>query len=97
MFAGDRAALVFAFYRALYSHKRAAMDFCARTEMDKHTLDAHSEYKRAVEAFVTHWRQKRHWMNLPTLIITGRSALTWQLQVAIDELRSNADLKLSAA
>jgi hypothetical protein len=30
------------------------MDFIARTEMDKHTLDAHSEYKRAVEAFVTH-------------------------------------------
>jgi len=29
------------------------MDFFARTEMDKHTLDAHSEYKRAVEAFVT--------------------------------------------
>jgi hypothetical protein len=26
------------------------MDFFARTEMDRHTLDAHSEYKRAVEA-----------------------------------------------
>jgi len=30
------------------------MDFFARTEMDKHTLDAHSEYKKAIGAFVTH-------------------------------------------
>jgi len=49
------------------------MDFFARTEMDKHKLDAHSEYEWAVEAFVTHLA-KRRWMNLPTLIITGRSA-----------------------
>jgi hypothetical protein len=26
--------------------------------MDKNTLDAHSEYKRAVEAFVTHLAEK---------------------------------------
>jgi hypothetical protein len=57
--AGDRAAPVVAFYRALCSHKREAMDFFARTEMDKHTLDAHSEYKRAVEAFVTHLAAKK--------------------------------------
>jgi hypothetical protein len=35
------------------------MDFFARTEMDKHTLDAHSEYKRAVEAFVTQLAAKK--------------------------------------
>ncbi len=35
------------------------MDFFARTEMDKHTLDAHSEYKWAVEAFVTHLAEKQ--------------------------------------
>jgi hypothetical protein len=34
------------------------MDFFARTGMDKHTLDAHSEYKRAAEAFVTHLAAK---------------------------------------
>jgi len=30
----------------------------AKTKIDKHTLDAHSEYKRAVEAFVTHLAAK---------------------------------------
>jgi ribose 1,5-bisphosphokinase PhnN len=31
----------------------------AKTKMDRHTLDAHGKYKRAVEAFVTHLAAKK--------------------------------------
>jgi hypothetical protein len=41
------------------ARKRAAMDFFVKTEMDKHTLDAHKNHTKGVEAMRAHLQQKK--------------------------------------
>ena len=62
------------------------MDFFARTEMDKHTHDAHSEYKRAVEAFVTHLAAKKTLDEFANTDITGDPPVT-ELPSGLDKRR----------
>jgi hypothetical protein len=40
------------------ARKRAAFDFFAKTEMDKHTLAQHKSYKNAVEKLTGHLQAK---------------------------------------
>lgn len=41
------------------ARKRAAMDFFTKTEMDKHTLDAHKNFTNAVESLKAHLAKER--------------------------------------
>jgi Domain of unknown function (DUF4760) len=41
------------------ARKRAAFDFFAKTEMDKHTLAQHKSYKKAVEKLTGHLQAKK--------------------------------------
>lgn len=41
------------------ARKRAAMDFFAKTEMDKNTLDQHRQFKEAIEKLAEHLKKNR--------------------------------------
>jgi hypothetical protein len=81
------------------ARKRAAMDFFAKTEMDKHTLDAHAEYldgvaemkkhlgeHKACEGFVgsDSYRKIRAYLNLHELMAVGINQNVFDDEVCYD-------------
>jgi hypothetical protein len=81
------------------ARKRAAMDFFAKTEMDKHTLDAHGDYLKGVAALKGHLAQQkcydaflgedackdiREYLNLHELMAVGISQNVFDDNVCFD-------------